>query len=393
MTSKWKKAGPTTTTRTAIVRRPGATRWAALAAIVAMSIANVAASGRDHDDDGDDDGHDYAIGLWGDVPYSVLQETGVQNLIKDMNRQHLAFSVNDGDLKQGNGAPVCDDALYTKALGYFNSLRAPAMFTPGDNDWTDCDRPNNGGFDSLERLSHERQVFFSDSGSLGQHTLHQEVQTDPLCLGGSNASPTPEGCVENRRWTVGRVTYATLNIQGSCNNLCGVGFNEAEYAARNAANIQWMEETFEKASSRHSVAIMLISQGDPGFSQFEFDAPLRDPKTLAQTSGPSSTPAAANFDGFQEFLVALRAKVIAFGKPVDYVHGDSHYFRIDKPLLDPTGVDRLQNFTRIETFGDHPESGNNDVQWVKVLVDPGTPEVFAYQPQIIPANQAVVPIP
>ena len=57
--------------------------------------------------------HDaYAIGLWGDVPYSDLQATvGVPNLLADMNRHALAFSVHDGDLKTGNGAPICDDAL------------------------------------------------------------------------------------------------------------------------------------------------------------------------------------------------------------------------------------------------------------------------------------------
>jgi len=145
-----------------------------------------------------------------------------------------------------------------------------------------------------------------------------------------------------------------------------VAYNIAEYTARNAANIAWMEETFAEATRRHSVAIMFISQADPGFSLFEFDAPQRDPATLVQTSGPSSTPAAAAFDGFLEFLLALRAKAIAFRKPVNYVHGDSHYFRIDKPIMTLTGPSRLQNFTRIETFGNHSEGGNNDVQWVKV---------------------------
>ena len=384
MTSRWKA------TRTTMTGHSRPTLWIALAAIAVISVATMSASGRDDDDD-DRDGNSYAIGLWGDLPYSVAQETGVANLIKDMNKHRLAFTLHDGDLKQGNGLPVCDEAMYTKALGFFNALKAPAMFTPGDNDWTDCDRPLNGGFDSLDRLSFERRFFFSDDFSLGQHRLHQRVQSDPLCLGGSNASPLFEGCVENRRWTVGHVTYATMNIQGSCNNLCGVGFNATEYAARNAANIAWIEATFEEAANRHSVAIMFISQADPGFSLFEFDAPLRDPATLAQTSGPSSTPAAASFDGFKDFLVAMRAKVIAFRKPVTYVHGDSHYFRIDKPLMDASGLVRLQNFTRVETFGDHAEGGNNDVQWVKVLVDPGTPEVFAYQPQIIPANQTPAP--
>src|SRR4051794_36346568 len=113
---------------------------------------------RDHDNDRDP----YAIGLWGDVPYSDLQATvGVPNLIADMNRHHLAFSVHDGDLKTGNGAPPCNDAMYLRGLGYLNAHDAPAMFTPGDNDWTDCDRPNNGKFNSLERLTHERHLFFS----------------------------------------------------------------------------------------------------------------------------------------------------------------------------------------------------------------------------------------
>ncbi len=98
----------------------------------------------------------YAIGLWGDLPYSDLQATtGVPNLIADMNKSDIEFSVHDGDLKAGNGTAgsttptTCSDALYVQALGYFNSLDKPAMFTTGDNDWTDCDRASNGGFNSL----------------------------------------------------------------------------------------------------------------------------------------------------------------------------------------------------------------------------------------------------
>src|SRR5262245_45304987 len=111
--------------------------WMSVTALLVVSFTTVMASDRDEDDEREPSGS-YAIGLWGDVPYSEVQETGVANLIKDMNQQRLAFTVHDGDLKQGNGAPVCDNALYSKALDNFNSLKAPAMFTPGDNDWTDC---------------------------------------------------------------------------------------------------------------------------------------------------------------------------------------------------------------------------------------------------------------
>lgn len=38
-------------------------------------------------------------------------------------------------------------------------------------------------------------------------------------------------------------------------------------------------------------------------------------------------------------------------------------------------------------------NGNNDVHWLKVLVSPRTREVFAYQPQIVPANRTAVPVP
>jgi hypothetical protein len=165
--------------------------------------------------------------------------------------------------------------------------------------------------------------------------------------------------VENRRWTLGGVTYATLNIQGSCNNLCDVA---------------------PEARARHSSAVTLISQADPGFDLTDgARAPLRDPQTLAETD---ELP-----DGFHDFLLALRSQVSAFAKPVAYVHGDSHYFRIDKPFLDAQGM-RLENFTRVETFGDHQENGVNDVDWSKVLVNADSREVFA----CLPFEIAQVPV-
>jgi hypothetical protein len=126
----------------------------------------------------------------------------------------------------------------------------------------------------------------------------------------------PAACVENRRWTVGGVTYATLNVQGSCNNLCGDAADPQEYSARNQADLTWMEETFDEAVRLRSAAIMFISQADPEFSESEFDAPQRDPITLGETDG--------NPDGYQEFLLAMRDRIVAFQKPVAYVHGDSH---------------------------------------------------------------------
>ena len=60
------------------------------------------------------------------------------------------------------------------------------------------------------------------------------------------------------------------------------------------------------------------------------------------------------------------------------VHGDSHYFRIDKPLVRQGAL--IENFTRVETFGPP------DVHWVRATVDPGNPMVFVFEQRIVPEN-------
>ena len=90
----------------------------------------------------------------------------------------------------------------------------------------------------------------------------------------------------------------TLNIQGSWNNLCDAAPDPAEWAARSEANIAWMQQAFDEPRARRSAAIMVISQANPGWDLSDpTRAPLRDPRTLAQTDGQP--------DGFQNFLLAL----------------------------------------------------------------------------------------
>jgi hypothetical protein len=349
----------------------------AAALLSAAATAGVAVAGHGPDHHRSHRADSYAIGLWGDLPYSngnadttyVQKTTGVPNLIADMNRQDLAFSVHDGDLKDGSSR--CSDDKYYDFKASLNTLEAPAIFTPGDNEWTDCDRPSAGAYNSNERLAFERNVLFGTPYSLGQRKFRLDVQQAPY--------------VENRRWSTGGVTYVTLNVQGSCNNLCGDAPDPAEWRARNAADIAWLHAAFDAARKARSAGVMVIWQADPGWDASDGTrAPLRDPQTLAETDGQP--------DGYQELVTALRDETVAFRRPVALVHGDSHYFRIDKPFLDAQGR-RLENFTRVETFGDHQENGNNDVHWVKVTVDPSSREVFSFQPQIVPANRTAVPAP
>jgi hypothetical protein len=340
-----------------------------LAALVAAgAMAGLAIA--DRDDDDRDRSSSHALGLWGDVPYSGIQtRSGVPKLVADMNRQRLAFTVHAGDIKAGDAR--CDNPVYRKFEAFLNSLRAPAMYTPGDNEWTDCDRPTAGAYDSEARLQYIRANLFDRPTSHGQRRMRLEVQDSPY--------------VENRRWRIGDVVYATLHVVGSDNNLDDTAPDPVEWAARDEATNEWLRETFAQARRRRAAGVLLVTQANPGFDLSDpTRAPLRDPRTLL---GPDGQP-----DGFTNFMRVLRARTVGFRRPVALVHGDSHYFRIDKPLQNRRGH-RIENFTRLETPGDNSQNGNNDVHWVKVTVDPDSREVFAFKPQVVPGNRTAVPAP
>ena len=117
---------------------------------------------------------------------------------------------------------------------------------------------------------------------------------------------------------------------GSCNNRCDTDPDPNEWAARDAANIAWLKQTFQDAARRGSAAVMLITQADPGWDNSDpTRAPTRDPKTLAENDKDANGN--PNPDGYQAFLLALRDEVIAFRKPVAYVHGDSHRVAVPSP--------------------------------------------------------------
>jgi hypothetical protein len=94
------------------------------------------------------------------MPYGSLGRSQYPNLLADINRSHVAFSIFDGDLQAGGDGP-CNDSLYTIALANFNTLQRPLISVPGDNDWTDCwgryGTAQAPYHDPIERLNFERQ--------------------------------------------------------------------------------------------------------------------------------------------------------------------------------------------------------------------------------------------
>lgn len=289
--------------------------------------------------------HRYQFALIGDQQYNAAQEAKFPRVIDSMNREKLRFVVHDGDIK--SGASRCDEAMYQNRLAGFQRSVHPFILTPGDNDWTDCGRAAAGGFDPLDRLKRVRELFFpKPDQSLGKR---------PLGLLPQSSVPGFESYVENAMWAQGEVLFATLHIVGTNNNFA----KPAEFQPRNAANLFWLRAAFAIARQKRFRAVMLVMQANPGFERRR----------------------AVGADGFSEMLAVLQQETMQFPGQVVFVHGDSHYFRIDKPLL-PPGRDgaRLENFTRVETFGPP------DVHWLRVTVEPRNPMVFVFEQRIVPEN-------
>jgi hypothetical protein len=284
----------------------------------------------------------FEVALIGDLPYTPQEETQFPNLIADINRSKAAFVIHDGDIK-GGGVPCTNELLLNRRTLY-QTFRPPFVLVPGDNEWTDCHRT---GSDPIEQLNQVRKVFFGTEFSLGQTVLKLDRQS---------SDPKFAAYRENVRWTYGPVLFVGLHIVGSNNNLGRTPEMDKEFQARNKANLAWLQSSFAIAKAKNLSGIMLVIQANPGF-----DLP------------PEKRT------GFNAFLDALRPEVTQFGKPVVLVHGDSHYFRLDKPLVDARDR-RVMNFTRVETFG------TPDVHWVKAIIDPSDPNLFRFEPILIKEN-------
>ncbi|WP_210542842.1 hypothetical protein [Rhodoferax sp. PAMC 29310] len=334
------------------------------ASLVALSLISCASTGPNGSMPGASASQVYSFGLWGDMPYKTAgDDPKLPAVLNSINRADIAFSIYDGDIKDGSSK--CTNDIYTDALKMFNSLVKPVVYVPGDNEWTDCHRVNNGGFDALERLTHLRNVMFPTLNSLGQSTM---ALTHQGKLG--------EAYVENTRFTHGAVTFVGINMPGSNNNLvlnakectkksardakqCDAG--NAEYLARDTANVEWLKASFAQAKANNAAGLVLVVQADPGFD-------LPETEELNES-------AEAGFTGYRNFMDELAKETEQFKGQVLFVHGDTHFFKMDKPLHAPGKM--LANFTRVETFG------SPSLHWVKVTVDPKSDNVFQVQPVIV----------
>jgi hypothetical protein len=272
----------------------------------------------------------------GDLPYGDPAKVGApyRALIGGINRLQPAFSIHIGDFK--SGSTRCTNEEFQTQLQHFGMFETALVFTPGDNEWTDCHRANNGAFDPLERLTALRGMFFPAGKSLGQAPLAVQNQ--------AAVAPTHAKFVENLRWQHQGVLFNTVHIVGSNNNFeVRDARAVAEFMERDRANIAWIQDAFAQAQQSGAKALVFAMQADVFDSKSMWD----------------------DFPGHSGFRTSIGETLLPLAAaariPVLLIHGDSHVFRFDQPFT--LNKAPITNLTRLEV------PGANDMRAVHVTVD------------------------
>ncbi len=279
----------------------------------------------------------------GDLPYGSDEVAGsnYRDLIDSINRTESQFSIHVGDFK--SGSTLCSDEEFQRQRRHFDRFSRPVVFTPGDNEWTDCHRKNNGDFDPLERLEKLRSLFFTPDQSLGATSMPVESQ--------SVLHPKFSRYIENQRWVIDRILFMTVHIVGSNNNFETRDPKAvAEFFERDAANRAWINAGFDLTGAQKIEAVVVAFQADV-FESASHEATFPRHSGFLNVVGETLLPRAAQF-----------------GKPVLLINGDTHRFRFDRPFS--LNRNMLVNVYQLIVPGDQ------DVRAVRVSVDTGAQEPF-----------------
>ena len=342
------------------------------------------------------------IAVIGDTPYGVATPGGPQapdstafpNLARSINTDaDVALVIHLGDTKSGSTS--CSDTYLDLVKDWFNGtngkgpgLADPLVYTPGDNEWTDCHRANNGAFVPTSngalpagRLETLRSKYYPVAGqTIGAGT--------PRAVDTQASVPGFTPFVENTKWVDANVQFGVVHVVGSNNGAlpwftqagqtaqtpAQLADQAAELAARKAAALAWIDAIFDAATADNRAGVLLGMQADmwdvfPGTALGQFD----------------------------DIVAKIAQRSIAFGKPVLVMQGDSHIYKVDKPLdgtvasaalgalhpynpsANPTAYPPVANLTRIVVPGSNGASPNGLDTWLKLTVDPNTPQVFSHQ--------------
>jgi len=291
------------------------------------------------------DAGSFSYAIYGDAPYGTsptdTSETDATGAFIDRVNADSRVSgvVHVGDIH--SGSQYCTEAYDRQIAGLWQHFADPLVYTPGDNEWTDCHKKKEGGGaynaatgqidyvlgadgqpvdyakgNPTANLALVRSIFFASAGStLGSGTLQTVSQAQAY----DPAHPADAQYIENVMWQRKGVVFVTVNIPGGSNNDADPWYaapaasseQTTEAAQRTAADLRWLDAAFGVAQQQDAQGVVVITQAD-----------------MWDLDGKTSS----HLTNYEPIIASLAIHTTAFGKPVLLLNGDSHAYRSDNPL-------------------------------------------------------------
>jgi hypothetical protein len=286
----------------------------------------------------------FTMAVYGDAPYGLTNADDSQTLatpafVDAVNADpDVSTVLHVGDIHSGK--QFCTESYDRTIAGFWSRYADPLVFTPGDNEWTDCHKKNQGGGtynaatgqidyvldgtgqpagyakgDPLANLALVRSIFFAFPGhTLGSGTLSTLSQATFY----DRRHPADAQYVENVIWERKGFLFVTVNVPGGSNNDTDPWYGapvtaaqQAESQQRTAADLRWLDLAFSLARLGRAQGVVVVEQAD----LWDLDFVTKDHLTQ-----------------FEPIVSGLADRIQAFGKPVLLLEGDSHIYRSDNPL-------------------------------------------------------------
>jgi hypothetical protein len=277
------------------------------------------------------------VAVIGDVPYGSSATDTAQfqanpAFITGINNDaDVSLVMHVGDIHSGK--EYCTEAFDLSVFNQWKAFKSPLVYSPGDNEWSDCHKVAQGGGsfnattstidylhqsyaegDPLANLSMVRSIFFPTPGK----TLGAAMAVHSQATDYDTAHPSDSQYVENVWFEKSQVLFVTLNIPGGSNNDDDIWYGAPtmsnaqaqEKLVRSAANLRWLDTAFARAKSNGDVGVVIQIQADMWHGE----------------------KGAAHLTGYKQFVDKIVANAASFAKPVLLFNGDSHGYRSDNPL-------------------------------------------------------------
>ncbi len=212
-----------------------------------------------------------SFSVMGDVPRSETEKIILQKQIEQHNQLSLSqFVFHVGDIKSGD-AP-CDEDNYAVVAEYLKHLTVPVFIVPGDNEWNDCESP-----DQAWNFWNKYFKAFDQNWKLPFDVQRQQDY------------PVNGAFVKND------VLFIMLNLVG------GRIHNQIKWDEMQQNAVDWIDRQFQQ---KEVVASVILAQAKPDHKHKLF---------------------------MDQFLPLVEV----FKRPVLLIHGDGHRWLYDDPWLVP----------------------------------------------------------